>query len=818
MPTSLYLTTGAQVRKDELIKKLSLADDNEKIGALTQIVAQMSQGEDFSSLAHKITRQTMVSKNNELKRLFYYYLELIPKERESDSYGEILLLSNQIRKDLEHPNEYVRGFTMKFVSTLGEEELVSNFYKLVKANLNHPNSYVRRNAYYCLGSIYCKLDGYKEVPELLYSALFRDLDANCLRQAFVSLHMTSPELALRYAGEASITAPMELLTAIIEALPSEALVMRFLNCEETRTALESALALHRCTSNEALLRKSTDVVLKALSEQPEEKEHAIDELSRSSFSFSGYALDFLNLMDSYDLSLCGKCLSFVFKISETHEYLEIFDFLSRKFSETASLSVHKQSFRILLLEKMAFFASIYSTFSQEMVDAALQNITSESPALGYASLKFISACLKIMAVKPDGEQASEDYVGSIDLLLKKIGEIKFGKILRYALEILQRHGDREVFKKLVELLDSSFESQDKPLYLRHTQTFLGAFICMVLSKMCEGMEDKELKGRVIAIMLKFISHGKRNEIIDLSSYSTIISSIRALVHPSISRAVESRDRERYSIDVLHPLESDEIGPEGDVSWEVVSELLSNGDETVDIGNVVQLTGLSDPIYVEATVRYTRFEIVLDMLFINQTESYLQNVLLDFVTSQNIAPASINTPFSLSGRSVITKALSFKVAESTNGFISGSITFKYPGESGEYANTVYSLNLSEIGISVSDFLEARKMSPEEFRELWRTLEWENTYTLRLSTSWSLGDIFSGVARALKAETLSKECDKSYGVGNMVCSTFQGTSILVNVCMQKSDLVYFECRTRSKSESIVKSISMVVAEALKLFRNK
>jgi coatomer subunit beta len=818
MLSSLYLSTGKQMRKDELIKKLGMTDDNEKIGAMTQIVAQMSQGEDFSLLAHKITRQTMVSRSNELKRLFYYYLELVPKDRENDSYGEILLLSNQIRKDLEHPNEYVRGFTMRFVGMLDDDELVSNFYKLVKANLSHPNSYVRRNAYHCLGAICCRMEGYREVPELLYNALFRDLDANCLKQAFISLHMTSPELALRYANEAPVTAPTELLTAIIEALPNEGLVTRFLMCEDMHTALKSAIVLHRCTGNEELLKKSTDVVLRALSELPEEREHAIDELSKSPFSFSNYALDFLNLIDSYDLGLCEKCLDFVFKISETHEYLEIFGFLSRKFSETASLSVHKQNFRILLLEKMAFFASIYSTFDQEMVDTALQNVTSENPALGYASLRFISACLEIMGTPSGSTGPDENYMRTISSLIGKIDEVRFGKILRYTLEILRRHATREVLEKIVQIFDSSFEGQSRPLYLRNTQTFLGSFVCMILSEMCKGVGDEELKGRTVAVMLKFISYGKKNEAMDLSAYSTIISSIRALMHPSPSRVPEIHERERHNIGVLCPLEFNEIRAEEGMDLDIIAEFLSDGDEMADMKNVVQLTGLSDPIYVEATVRYTRFEVVLDMLFINQTPSYLQNILLDFVTSQNVTQAFTSTPFSLSGRTVMTRTLNFKVTESANGFISGSITFKYPSESGEYANSTYSLNLSEIRICVSDFLESKKMSSEEFRELWKALEWENTYSLKFSTNWTLNDILNGIARALRAEVLSRECDESYGVGNLVCSTFQGTGILVNVCMQRNGLVHFECRTRSKKESIVKSISTVVSEVLKPFRNK
>ena len=47
--------------------------------------------------------------------------------------------------------------------------------------------------------------------------------------------------------------------------------------------------------------------------------------------------------------------------------------------------------------------------------------------------------------------------------------------------------------------------------------------------------------------------------------------------------------------------------------------------------VAQLTGFSDPIYAEAYVHVNQFDILLDLLMVNQTDDVLQNVTLELAT-------------------------------------------------------------------------------------------------------------------------------------------------------------------------------------------
>ncbi|ADM12042.1 coatomer complex subunit beta [Encephalitozoon intestinalis ATCC 50506] len=819
MQASLYLNTSTRMRKDEIMQKLGSNNEEDKAEGMKQIIAQMSQGEDFGSLTHKVTKETLVVKSNELKRLFYYYLELLPKSRGSQSFEEILLLSNQVRKDLEHPNEYVRGFVMRFVSTLDDQELVGNFYKLIKDNLNHPNAYVRRNAYFCLGEIFLKMDTYKEIPDLLYHALLRDLDPNCLREAFVSLHQTDPDLALKYANEVDLSIPSELSTAIIEKTSDPGLLERFLFSGDFQTALEAGISIHRISSDEELLKRSTDTILRCLADLPEFREYAVDELLLSTYSFSGYAMSFLELIDPYDLSLCSKCLDLAFKIAETHEFLRISEFLGSKFIDTHDASSQNQNFKVLLLKKMAYFADVYSSYSEEMISESLKNIVSDNPEMSYGSLVFLSSCFEVMRKNTmPGQRETIGYIGHLKTLVNKINAVKYGKILRCCFEVLRKYATKEIFLSTVEMLDCSFELSSKPLYLENTQTFLGAFMCIELAKMCKTFGEDQ-KDRVIGIMLKFVEYGKESKTIDVSSHSTIISCIRSLMSCDEEVGIEFDRQVRCRENVLDPIVLPGVRPGDERNQNKLCEFLRKDEGgSGEMRNVTQLTGLSDPIYVEATTSYTRHEVVMDMLLINQTSSYLQNILLDFVTSQGFNATFINTPFSLSSRSVVTKRFTFRIIEGSNGFISGSITFRYPDECGEYANTVYTINLAEVRTAVSEFLEPKKMDSDEFRETWKELEWENTYTLKFVTRRTLEEIFEEVSKVLNGEILDIEYDESYAVGNIACMTLQNVCVLINVCLRKGEYVHFESRIRSRREGIVKSVSAVVGDVLKSLKNK
>jgi len=75
-----------------------------------------------------------------------------------------LVDSNALMQDLNHPNEYIRGATLRFLCKLKEPELLEPLIESVRQCLEHRHSYVRRNAVLAVYSIA------RDLPQLIPDA------------------------------------------------------------------------------------------------------------------------------------------------------------------------------------------------------------------------------------------------------------------------------------------------------------------------------------------------------------------------------------------------------------------------------------------------------------------------------------------------------------------------------------------------------------------------------------------------------------------------------------------------------------------------
>lgn len=80
--------------------------------------------------------------------------------------------SNALMQDLNHPNEYIRGSTLRFMCKLKEPELLESLIESIKSNLEHRHSYVRRNAVLAIYSIYKDFEELiPDAPQIIYDFL-----------------------------------------------------------------------------------------------------------------------------------------------------------------------------------------------------------------------------------------------------------------------------------------------------------------------------------------------------------------------------------------------------------------------------------------------------------------------------------------------------------------------------------------------------------------------------------------------------------------------------------------------------------------------
>ena len=85
---------------------------------------------------------------------------------------EMILVCNNLRNDLSHPNEYIRGCTLRFICKLKEAEILEPLIPTIKNCLEHRHPFVRRNAVLAVFAIFKSFDYLlPDGPELVEQVL-----------------------------------------------------------------------------------------------------------------------------------------------------------------------------------------------------------------------------------------------------------------------------------------------------------------------------------------------------------------------------------------------------------------------------------------------------------------------------------------------------------------------------------------------------------------------------------------------------------------------------------------------------------------------
>ena len=395
-------------------------------------------------------------------------------------------------------------------------------------------------------------------------------------------------------------------------------------------------------------------------------------------------------------------------------------------------------------------------------------------------------------------------------LLKAIDYVRYGKILRFIFDILLININEKTFHILCKQLMHNFQNQKDVFYLsEEPDVFLGAYISYSLVKMFKKITfestefRKTSKEMAAAICIKFIQFGNRHNLIDSSTQSSITLFLRFLLDEN-RKNVDFEDL-RVNVDFkcsLCPLKIPLLDIHKNEKKFVVHE--ENDTKT----RTIQLSGLGDPLYVECNLFYTKYECVLDLLIINQTEFYLPEFSIDFTHSKHLKLIETMYPVGIQPSSAINQKISFSIVESSDSFITAALLFRYP-KNGEYLLKPYVQHLNEIKLKIGDFLEKTSMQID-FPYLWKSLEWENIYSLQANIE-NMEECVDLLVQSVNGTIVNKESVYNFTVCNFLCSTIQKTIVMVNICLSENRNAVL--RVRSKDESIVKSVSNLLGGVIK-----
>lgn len=166
-----------------------------------------------------------------------------------------------------------------------------------------------------------------------------------------------------------------------------------------------------------------------------------------------------------------------------------------------------------------------------------------------------------------------------------------------------------------------------------------------------------------------------------------------------------------------------------------------------LGKVTQLAGFSDPVYAEAYVNVNQYDIVLDVLVVNQTGDTLEGLTMELATLGDLKLVEKPTPITLAPHDYANIKANVKVASTENGIIFSTITYDVRGSTSD-RNAVYLSDIhigyllpfpSFLGLSgglivdIMDYLTPASCTDQEFRTMWAEFEWENKVAVNTPVS-------------------------------------------------------------------------------------
>jgi len=227
-----------------------------------------------------------------------------------------------------------------------------------------------------------------------------------------------------------------------------------------------------------------------------------------------------------------------------------------------------------------------------------------------------------------------------------------------------------------------------------------------------------------------------------------------------------------------------------------------------LSKVTQLTGFSDPVYAEAYINVNQFDIVLDVLIVNQTNDTLQNCTLELATLGDLKLVERPQALVLGPHDFTNIRASIKVTSTENGVIFGNIVYDVSGAASD-RNVVV---MSDIHIDIMDYIMPAACTDAEFRSMWAEFEWEN----KVSVSTSIPDLHQYLQHLIKSTNM--QCltpekallgDCGFMAATLYAKSIFGEDALANLSIEKpidnpSAPVTGHIRIRAKSQGMALSL--------------
>ena len=372
----VHFDKGTPALSNEIKEHLEGHDVEAKVDAMKKAIMLLLNGESIPTLFITIVRYVLPSEDHTIQKLLLLYLEIIDK---TDSRGKVLpemiLICQNLRNNLQHPNEYIRGVTLRFLSRLMEAELIEPLIPSVLQNLEHRHAFVRRNAILAITAI-CKLPQgdhlIPDAPELIEKVLHQESDQSALRNAFLMLFNCAQERAVHYLlthldsvaswGDTFQMVVLELIRKVCRTNPEVKgkyikIIVSLLGSQHTAVMYESAGTLVSLSSAPTAVRAAANTYCQLLQTQSDNnvKLIVLDRLQELKASHREVIveviMDVLRALSSPNLDIRKKTLDIALDLITLRNIDEVVMTLKKEVVKTQNAELEKNGeYRQMLVQ------------------------------------------------------------------------------------------------------------------------------------------------------------------------------------------------------------------------------------------------------------------------------------------------------------------------------------------------------------------------------------------------------------------------------------------------------------------------------------
>lgn len=468
----IHMDKGLPPTAQEIQEDLESGKPAQQVRGLKTLILLLLNGETLPKLLMTVIRYCVPSHDHEVKKLCSLYWECVEKYGDDGKLREeIILMCNALLINLKHPNEYIRGYTLRFLCRVKEADIVEPLVAAVKENLEHRHAYVRKYAVMAVYTIHKNFgdDLMPDADDLIEAFLKSEADASARRNAFLMLYQCSPEKAIDYFvenvenvqkyGDGFQLVILELTRKVCRTNPAQKsrfikVIFQLLQSQSSAVCYEAAWTLVSLSSAPTAVRAAAETYTMLLNAESDNNvklivlEKLMDMRQYHAKILQGLLMDIMRALASPNADIRRKTLAISMELVSPRNINEVVLVLKKEIVKTQSKDMDRESaaeYRQMLVKAIHQCAIRFANVASSVVHLLLDFLSSEG------AIDVILFVREIVAVYKDMRASV------VSKLIDALSEIKAAQVYRVALWILGEYADTpDLRKEAMESIYSCF--------------------------------------------------------------------------------------------------------------------------------------------------------------------------------------------------------------------------------------------------------------------------------------------------------------------------------------------------------------------------